>query len=249
MTLAGIDISSNNDVQGAIDWAAVKAAGIDFAIIKITEGTSYINPYFAADCAAARANGILIAVLHFALMGRNAAADEAAHFAKTFKPYSQAYDVIILDAEEDPYGGSIPADCGPWATTWLSAVNAEYGCKPLIYTNRDLIQNHGLSAVALGDNGLYLAAPGEVNPAAPSPWQFIAIQQTAWSGSVPGITGAVDLDQFFGTADQFRAYGIPADLRKPPLMTNDDVVATLRALLPAGGIDPKAAREYLAQFV
>jgi lysozyme len=231
VSLNGIDISSNNDAQGTIDWAKVKAVGVDFAIIKLTEGTDkndtgYINPYFAGDWASAKANGILTAVLHFALMGRNTPADEFAFFAKTFKPYSAAYDVIILDTEQDPYtardGITIPDDCGPWALSWLNAADAEFGCKPLDYANLDLIQNHGISAVGTNGNGLYLASPDNPNPAVPAPWPFIAIQQTTWTGSIPGIVGAVDQDVFFGTADQWRAYGIPADLPKPPLSPSSD---------------------------
>ena len=34
-----------------INWVAVKNAGKDFAIVKATEGTGYVNPYFAGPYA------------------------------------------------------------------------------------------------------------------------------------------------------------------------------------------------------
>ena len=42
--LPGLDVSS---WQGNVDWAAVAAGGARFAYVKATEGTTYVNPYFA----------------------------------------------------------------------------------------------------------------------------------------------------------------------------------------------------------
>ena len=44
----------------------VARLGVWFAFIKSTEGTYYVNPYFKADAAAAKAAGLLVAAYHFA---------------------------------------------------------------------------------------------------------------------------------------------------------------------------------------
>jgi len=41
--VAGIDVSNHN---GVIDFQRVAAAGIEFAIVKASEGTSYVDPRF-----------------------------------------------------------------------------------------------------------------------------------------------------------------------------------------------------------
>ena len=64
----GIDVSSHqHDGGAAIGWAQVAAAGYKFAFIKATEGSYYVNPYYAADAAAARQAGLLVAAYHFAI--------------------------------------------------------------------------------------------------------------------------------------------------------------------------------------
>lgn len=41
--IAGIDVSM---WQGSIDWETVKESGVEFVIIKATEGTNYVDPFF-----------------------------------------------------------------------------------------------------------------------------------------------------------------------------------------------------------
>lgn len=67
-----------------------------------------------------------------------------------------------------------------------------------VYTNRDFITNRGLNAPSLARYGLWLAAPGDVQPAAPAPWRRVAIWQNNWHGTVAGISGDVDLDRVGG---------------------------------------------------
>ncbi len=64
----GIDVSKH---QGTIDWAQVKAAGIDYAIIRIayrgygSAGKMLIDPQFEANIKGAQANGIDVGVYFF----------------------------------------------------------------------------------------------------------------------------------------------------------------------------------------
>ncbi len=53
--VGGIDLSSHDHKVYSPQWRTEVAAGSAFVYIKATEGTSYLNPHFAADYAAARA--------------------------------------------------------------------------------------------------------------------------------------------------------------------------------------------------
>ena len=68
----GIDISSWQHPGGKpIDWHAVKADGVDFVMIKASQGTNYVNPYFAEDCHAAHLAGLIVGGYHFYEQGEN----------------------------------------------------------------------------------------------------------------------------------------------------------------------------------
>ena len=63
----GIDVSA---YQGIVDWAAVKASGVDFAIIRALTWSNSVNyyvidPYFEYNVRNAKANGIDVGVYLF----------------------------------------------------------------------------------------------------------------------------------------------------------------------------------------
>ncbi|HEX8950379.1 MAG TPA: GH25 family lysozyme, partial [Polyangia bacterium] len=60
-TVQGIDVS---EFQGAINWPAVKAAGKDFAFIRVSDGT-YQDPKFDTNWAGAKAAGIIRGAYQF----------------------------------------------------------------------------------------------------------------------------------------------------------------------------------------
>jgi GH25 family lysozyme M1 (1,4-beta-N-acetylmuramidase) len=60
--LFGVDVS---DFQGDVDAARMRADGVEFAIIKATEGSSWKGQHFAANLQRARAAGQLVAAYHY----------------------------------------------------------------------------------------------------------------------------------------------------------------------------------------
>lgn len=71
MPLFGIDISHH---QGVFDLARAAREGIEFAIFKATEGSTFIDSRFAANMAAARRLGMPFAAYHYQRAGISAAA-------------------------------------------------------------------------------------------------------------------------------------------------------------------------------
>ena len=68
--LNGVDVASHQHPgNSAIDWTSVKASGQNFAFIKATEGTGYINPYFTADSFKAQQAGVTPGSYHYARPG------------------------------------------------------------------------------------------------------------------------------------------------------------------------------------
>ena len=93
--------------QGSsIDWTPVRAAGIRFAFVKATQNTTFTDPQYAANVAAARAAGVRVGAYDFAdpsdgtaaHIKKNAVAD-ATHFLSVAQP--QPVDLRpVLDVEQ-----------------------------------------------------------------------------------------------------------------------------------------------------
>src|SRR4051812_25122838 len=61
-TVQGMDVSA---YETSIDWPTAKAAGIDFAFIRATDGTQYLDPQFATYWAGARDAGVIRGAYQF----------------------------------------------------------------------------------------------------------------------------------------------------------------------------------------
>ncbi len=61
-SVRGIDISR---YDGAVDMTRSRHAGVRFVFIKATQGSTYVDPWYAAHVAAARAAGLAIGSYHF----------------------------------------------------------------------------------------------------------------------------------------------------------------------------------------
>src|SRR3954447_14454555 len=76
--ILGCDVSH---WQGSPDFAAVRASGRGFVVLKATEGADYVDPQFTANLPRARAAGLAVGYYHKTRAGDPAA--EAAWFAQT----------------------------------------------------------------------------------------------------------------------------------------------------------------------
>jgi lysozyme len=194
--ILGIDISHH---QGAPDLAAVRRSGRGFVVAKATEGTGWTDPEFAASRARGHAAGLLVGAYHFARAGDPAA--EAADFVRAVGSLSPG-EFAALDQEvpgPDPVG---------WCAAWLTTVRDALGVAPLLYLDRSTRDRFDWTPVVREDVGLWLASwDGSTDAVAAAPWPVLAMKQYSDRGSVPGVAGPVDLDVFYGTEDQLRAYG------------------------------------------
>ena len=160
MMLRGIDVSTH---QGTIDWAKVKADGIDFAIIKATQGRSVSNASlrnftdsrFAQNIVDANRCGIRTGVYHFlTALTVTEAMQEAEYFLSVIEPYRYFIELwAVVDVEDD----RMPRDktlLTQIVNTFCSRVQSA-GYLPMVYTNPDWLKNR-LNDVSYWDLGLAL---------------------------------------------------------------------------------------------
>lgn len=214
--LSGVDVASFQHPGGAsIDWAAVKASGQSFAFIKATEGTGYTNPYFASDWSAAGAAGLYRGAYHFArpALPLSTAIDQARYFVSRAGSMTGAADIGgVLDLETT--GGLGQADLASWTRAWLGEVQRLTGKAPMIYTGYYFWQDSLGNPTDIGASyrlwlPSYPANPDSTTfrPLVPAGWSTWTFWQYRSDGSVPGISGSVDMNRFCCDVGSLAALG------------------------------------------
>ncbi len=191
----GIDVSMH---QGVIDWPKVKAAGIDFAYIKATEGRTYVDPFFDANWQAAKAAGIARGAYLYLRFDRPAA-DQANNFVTSVR--LEPGDLLPAIDVEDERGGVNPVVLDQVHDHIVS----ELRVPAMIYTMPAFWQRHAAGPDwDFSETPLWLAHWGVKAPKVPKPWTTWTIWQHSAEGKVPGIVGPVDLNWLQGSLDDIR---------------------------------------------
>ncbi len=199
--ITGPDVASYQHPGGAsIDWSQVKNSGRNFAFVKATEGTGYVNPYFSADWAAIQANGMVRGSYHYAKPNTSptSAAEQAQYFVATAGLMQATGDLApILDFEDS--GGLSPSALITWVHSWLNTITALTGRTPIIYTYPYFWQS------AMGNNTGFTQYPlwiadynGGSAPNTPliGGWNSWTFWQYTDAGSIPGVSTGVDISKF-----------------------------------------------------
>lgn len=206
-----LDESHHNTLP---DFTALHAGGVAGIFAKATEATDFVDPAFAAYRAGCAGAGMVLGAYHFARLGDVAA--EAAHFLSTVGQLHRG-DLLALDLEVSAPG----VDPVAWSLAWLQTVLAATGVRPFLYLNGSELAGHDWTPVVAGGFGLWLAKyDGSQAPVGAGQWPVLALKQYTDHAAVPGQSGAVDADVFFGNLDQLAAYGYqgtaPAPAPAPP---------------------------------
>lgn len=99
MVTYGIDVAS---WQRGIDMGRVAREGFSFAVVKVTEGTGYVNPEARAQIDGALNAGLLVAQYHF--LNRENVDAQVSHILRNCRKDLP----IAIDFEHDPQNGSLP---------------------------------------------------------------------------------------------------------------------------------------------
>lgn len=202
----GIDVSK---WQGTIDWAQVKADGVQFAIARTSHGLADRDGTFARNWAGMKRHGLVRGVYHYLLPQEDPVAQanlmlDMVEAAGGFEPGDLA---PVLDLETR--GGLTAAQVVARADAFLARVKARTGRDAMIYCSPGFWDP--LAAPSHVDNTLWVAHWGVTTPRVPSGWRAWTFWQTSSTGRVAGINAAVDTDLFNGSFEDLKVYaGRPA---------------------------------------
>lgn len=244
----GIDVSYH---QGTINWPEVKAAGIEFAMLRAGYGKGNVDAKFHEYAGECTRLGIPFGVYWFSYAYTEAmAAAEAQYCLDTIAPYKLSYP-IAFDFEYDSVNyaqkqgvTASKALASAMARAFLNAIEAA-GHYAAIYANPDYL-NRYFDADIPPRYDVWLAQWPD-NPNFDSPpakaggmWQYTS------SGSVKGINGRVDLDIAYH--DYPSLIGQPAEPAPAPEKTEAELArewAMAQGITDGSSPDADATREQI----
>lgn len=191
--LKGIDVSSH---QGLINWNRVKAAGIQFVMIRAGYGNNNIDKKFIKNIEECNRLGIPVGVYWFSYaLNEKMAADEADHVLKAIKPYEIEYPVVF-DLEYDTVRYAQTKDvtinkvlASRMVEAFCSKIE-KAGYYAMNYANLDYLKNMFNPELRTRYDLWYAQYSSEINKSVGQ----VGIWQHTSSGRVDGISGDVDMN-------------------------------------------------------
>lgn len=201
MAIKGIDISN---WQKGIDPTAL---GLDFAIVKATEGVGFTDPTFSTYASKLKSKGMLWGFYHFAR--ENNASKEAEFFYGVIKPYLKQ-GIPVLDYEV--YGKN--ANDVAWCEQFVKRFYELSGIYCMIYTSAAYIGRFSSSWIPskcalwlAGYPQRYTTWPSSTVPYKSAPWKSVAIWQftdalklSGWSSGLDGDYAYIDRSEWMRLA-------------------------------------------------
>ena len=189
----GLDVSEH---QKTVDWEKVKAAGIQFAIIRAGFGRNNIDPYFKRNITECARLGIPVGIFWFSYALNEAEAKKEAEYClAAIEPYEIEYPVFFdLEYDTADYmkknGVTLTKSIATrHAEVFLAAIE-QAGYYAGLYANPDYLGRF-FDASLLQKYDLWLAHYMD-NPDLSSPSRSCGIWQHSSTAKVNGISGNVD---------------------------------------------------------
>lgn len=98
-----VDVSSHNKEISVADYKAMKKYGIKGVVVKLTESTTYRNPYAEGQVKNALAAGLVVSVYHYSWFNTTAKAQaEAVYFAQFATELGLSKNTLMVNDIEEP---------------------------------------------------------------------------------------------------------------------------------------------------
>lgn len=174
-----VDVSNNN---GHVDFGAIKRAGAVGVYLKVTEGTNFVDPYYASNYTRAKAAGLKVGGYHFA-HPKNSATAEVAFFLKHLRlAKGDLKPVLDLETTDGIIGSHVHA----FGSAFLDELKKKIGERGVLYSGSYFLSANGL----LHRPELKWIASYGAKPKTPyAAWQF-----TDGEAKYPGSINHYDTD-------------------------------------------------------
>lgn len=201
-----IDIASHQD---GMDLAVMfrQNKDLDGVIVKVSEGTGYVNPCAKRWLDWLTAREKPTGTYHYLnLAGAEA---EARHYVESVKPWLGKV-ALAIDYEEQGVLAKGPS----YLKACLDEVYRLTGIKPMVYCSQSVIAQKGFDTIAAAGYPLWVAQYADYKTVngfldkpwyngTPAPFNGYTMRQYTSCGRLPGWLKALDLDLYYGTAEDW----------------------------------------------
>ncbi len=194
----GVDVSS---YQGKIDWETL-SSGLDFAFIKATEGSGYVDERFGYNYEQARRTDLRVGAYHFFSFD-SSGKTQAENFIKNVENYDKMLPPVV-DVEfygEYRKSPKPPEEVVNELKTLLDTLEEHYGKKPIIYATGSAYSLY--IAENFDEYDLWIR---DVYFTPDKDWTFWQYSDTARLDGYIGEEKHIDLDVFNGGREEFEEY-------------------------------------------
>ncbi|MEZ4294169.1 MAG: GH25 family lysozyme [Polyangiaceae bacterium] len=235
-TVPGIDVSV---WQATVNWDSVAGDGIKFAIARASYGTSK-DSYFDQNWAGMKNAGLVRGAYQYWLPSKDPIA-QAQAMLDIMGPLGPGDLPPVVDVEQTD--GLGPAEIVSRLKQWIGHVESAIGRKPIIYSGKYFWQDNVKSTDFL-DYPLWIPNYSLECPDLPngywSDWHFF---QYTDKGSVKGVSGNVDRNDWNGTLEELWAFADGGPKYGAKFVSQSFPYASEGALLVAAGEDIEVSLE------
>ncbi|MGT2742934.1 GBS Bsp-like repeat-containing protein [Streptococcus plurextorum] len=152
-----IDISSHNGNISVAEFLRLKSQGILGVVVKLTEGTSYTNPYAPSQIANAKAAGMKVSAYHYShYTSEDWARQEARYFAQKAREFGLSGDTLMVnDIEEQKMKERLNEN----TLAWVSEMSRLGFTNNMYYTGANWLDIRGgaLNTRLFGERNIWVA--------------------------------------------------------------------------------------------
>jgi lysozyme len=200
----GVDVSS---YQGEIEWAQIQEQDLQFAFIKATEGSTFVDKYFESNWKGAESTLLRIGAYHF-FSYDSEGKTQAQNFIKTVPINEQALPPVIDvefygDKEKNPPNrGQVEKEL----QIMVKMLEEHYGKHVILYTTQkayDLYIKNSFEQCDIWIRDVF------TKPSLPDnrKWTFWQYTDREQLDGYSGEEKYIDVNVFYGSEKEFKEYG------------------------------------------
>ncbi len=196
--ITGVDISH---WQPNFNFAQAKAQGMQFCIMKATEGTGGVDPSYQRNVANSKGVGLITGSYHF-FHPEQSALVQAQNYRRVVGPWQPGSLPPVIDFEmHGNVGRGVQVD---EALVFLHQIEIQVGRQPMIYLSPAFMNELG-NPLVFGGYPLWIANYGVTHPHVPYPWKVWTMWQNSESARIGGEP-QVDTDFFNGELTELQKF-------------------------------------------
>lgn len=193
----GVDLSAHN---GQTDFDALKATGVRFVMLKASEGATHQDKRFVENMREARKAGLKVGAYHFFRFNVPGHL-QALNFLNTVRGRHLDFPIVI---DVETWGNPSKVDRKEVVESLTEMVKylESRGHRVMLYTNKDGFESY-LAGSDLSELPLWICSFTDPPLTDSIRWH---IWQHSHRGRIDGVAGAVDLNTFNGSRNDFMRF-------------------------------------------